>query len=70
MTASKSKNLKPTASASKGEYRNLRVENHAFFFEVKLKDGSWYELGGLAEDVDLEDAKKFAQNTADSWRKR
>jgi len=54
----------------KGEYRNLEVRKGVYFFEVKLKDNTWYMLGGLSGETSEEDAKKFAQTTAESWRKK
>lgn len=52
------------------EYKDLAKRNGLWYFSVKLKDGSWYELGGLSGETSQADAEKFAASTAESWRKR
>lgn len=52
------------------EYQTLAKRNGKWYFDVKLKDGGWLSLGGLSGEVSQEDAEKFAENTAKSWRKR
>jgi hypothetical protein len=54
----------------KGEYRNLRIIDGIYYFDVMLKDKTWYSLSGLSSEVSRTDAEAFAQKTADSWRKR
>jgi len=54
----------------KPEFRNLLKINGLWTFEVKRKDNSWTCLGGLSGETSKADAEKFAQNTAESWRKR
>lgn len=56
----------------KGEYRNLELmedSENLFQFEVKLKSGEWKRFTNLAAGS-LENAKIFAQRTADTWRNR
>lgn len=53
----------------KGEYRHLIKINGVWVFDVKVKDG-WKAMTGLSGEVSKEDAEKFAQTTAESWRKR
>lgn len=52
-----------------GEYRNLRLGKNIWYFDVKVK-GGWQSLSGLSGETSQEDAEKFAQNTADAWRKK
>jgi len=61
---------KPKKEKAKGEYRNLMIVNGIYTFEVKRKDNTWTALGGLSGETSKADAEKFAQNTAESWRKR
>lgn len=53
-----------------GTYKDLAIADGLWYFKVKLKDGSWHVLGGLSGETPRTDAEKFAQNTADSWRKK
>lgn len=61
---------RPKKKQPEPEYRNLDKTEGKWYFEVKLKDGSWYRLGGLSGETSQSDAEKFAENTAKSWRKR
>lgn len=52
-----------------GQYRNLRLANNTWHFDVKVK-GGWQSLSGLSGETSQEDAEKFAQNTANGWMKK
>jgi hypothetical protein len=54
----------------KAEFQNLLKINGKWTFEVLRKDGNWTPLGGLSGDTSRADAEKFAQSTAELWRKR
>lgn len=54
----------------KGEYRNLLKINGIWTFEVKTKTQGWLPLAGLSGEVSRVDAEKFAQNTAEGWKKK
>jgi len=54
----------------KAEYQNLRIVSGLWRFDVLRKDNSWTPLTGLSGEVSEADAQKFAQATAESWRKR
>ena len=64
------KKVRKKKEKPKGEYQNLRIVSGIWRFDVKRKDGSWTPLSGLSGETTQADAEKFAQNTAESWRKR
>ena len=53
-----------------GQYRNLRLKSGTWWFEVNTKTLGWVKLGGLSGDTSKADAEKFAQNTAEGWKKK